>query len=132
MKSSLWPLVVLIVLSGIHPQAAVAGSVNLEAESGIASIMMGTTEKIGVLSAIGEVWEINMHVASPEWIRRADLDPPVPIDTIEWWHAWFMVTQEGDVWQNFDSQWHNLGAFPGGEVAARKSSWGELKGLFRE
>ena len=120
----------LLFIIGLLPNAALAGVVNLEAESGIVSIMMGTTNKIGVLTAGGEVWEINMQVESPEWLRRVDLDPPVPVDEIDWWHAWFMVTRTGEVWQNLGSQWNSLGTFPGGGIPVRESTWGGLKGKF--
>ncbi len=121
---------ILLLTFGLLPNLVLAGVVNVGAESGIVSIMMGTTSKIGVLSASGEVWEIDVQVEAPEWIRRADLDPPVPVGEIDWWHAWFMVTRSGEVWQNLGSQWNNLGTFPGGDIPVRESTWSGLKGKF--
>lgn len=130
MTNGFWSKGILILAFVLLPNLVLGGVVNLGAESGIVSIMMGTTNKIGVLAANGEVWEIDMQVEMPEWSRRVDYDPPVEVEEIDWWHAWFMVTRSGEVWQNFGGEWTSLGAFPGGDIPIRESSWSGLKGKF--
>ena len=87
MKSMALTIIVILILAGAFSTVTQAGTINLGSESGIISIMMGTANKMGVLTINGEVWEINMHVESPEWVRREDYDPPMPIAEIEWWHC---------------------------------------------
>lgn len=93
------------------------------------------------LDRLGQHWKFDTASAPGAsnkcWVRRGDLDPPIPVTAIRMWQGGVVVATNGDVWvtaadPELGTTWHNCGPWPGGgPVSTNESTLGNVKSIFK-
>lgn len=85
------------------------------------------------VSSAGEAW-MREYAG---WIRRADLDLPVPASDVKFLEgmgqgdSYVLVTNDDSIWVWFSGEWEPSDPLPGGPVSLDEQSWGKTKAGFR-
>jgi hypothetical protein len=117
MKAAILALAVLLLAS---VSAAFAGIVIHDGQPGIVAYVGGSNGGY-VLDTLGRVWDGS---GSGPWIRRPDLDVPVPIDSLRFWEVWSLVLESNEQLR-LDSPsgiWVSGGSWPPASAAPESAS----------
>ena len=80
-----------------------------------------------VLTEHGEVWRWDDH--NGIWVAEPDLNPPMPINSIELWDADAILTSSEEFWFYRVGTWQNCGS-PPEATPTESSNWSQLKSSF--
>jgi hypothetical protein len=103
-----------MLVVGLQP-AAQAGYVHHLGQSGVKSVIhLWDPKQLLIIDAAGRVWEFDRETAV--WTERNIPHAiPVPIQDVEWWGDWCLITRGGDFW------W--FGAATGNEWQQAAAPW---------
>ena len=92
------------------------------------------------LDEYGNHWRVYASAAESGWFLCSeggvDCAPQIPVSQIKFWGDRLIITQDNVAWAYTNKDpvrgWHNLGPWPGGPVSTEQSTWGEIKGEYKQ
>ena len=82
-------------------------------------------------TSAGDAWSVSQS----GWTRSSEGDLPVPSSEVKFLFrdccSGSLVTYDDVAWYWESQVWTNLGAFPGGPIGTKPSSFGSIKGAYR-